>query len=71
MLSGVLQFTAARSGQIVWRRWKAGLTLHEIGAPLAKSIPPFVVWWRVTITSCPSSVSSREIGQVNQDLTEV
>jgi hypothetical protein len=33
----------------VWRRWKAGQTLHEIGALLAKNIPPFVVWCRVTV----------------------
>jgi len=26
----------------VWRRWKAGQTLHEIGALLARSIRPFV-----------------------------
>ena len=33
----------------VWRRWKAGQTLHEIGAPLARSIRPFVAWCRVTV----------------------
>jgi hypothetical protein len=36
MLSGVLQFPAARRGQIVWRRWKAGQTLHEIGRAFGK-----------------------------------
>ena len=30
----------------VWRRWKAGQTLHEIGR---KNIPLFVVWCRVTV----------------------
>jgi len=33
----------------MWRRWKAGQTLHEIGALSAKSIPPFAVWCRVTV----------------------
>jgi hypothetical protein len=31
----------------VWRRWKAGQTLHEI-VPLAKTIPRFGVWCHVT-----------------------
>ena len=26
----------------VWRRWKAGQTLHEIGRLLARTITPFV-----------------------------
>src|SRR5258706_16361624 len=33
----------------VWRRWKSGQTLHEIGRALVKNIPPFVVWCRVTV----------------------
>ncbi len=33
----------------VWRRWKVGQTLHEIGRALAKNIPPFVVWCRATV----------------------
>ena len=27
----------------IWRRWKAGETLHEIGAPLRSQIAPFAV----------------------------
>jgi hypothetical protein len=33
----------------VWCRWKAGQSLHEIGAPSARSIRPFAVWCRVTV----------------------
>ena len=33
----------------VWRRWKAGQTLHEIGRAFGKEHPPFVAWCRVTV----------------------
>ena len=40
----------------VWRRWKAGQTLREIGRAFwQKNIPPFVAWCRVTGGLLPPS----------------
>jgi hypothetical protein len=33
----------------MWRRWKARQSLHEIGARLARTIRPLVVWCRVRV----------------------
>jgi len=42
----------------VWRRWKAGDSLHTIGVPWTGRIRPFTACWRVTVGLFRQSVGA-------------